>query len=1339
MHDLLPRSVRKNVVVRQGVVKVGDIVYMLNKITYDTGASNGNYIGRLALREFRDIKLIPCMHKARLGDGTSILTITEKCFLSICPVNDYGEELDPIETEFFIIEDLGDEAIIGLQDILGSYYDFFSGLLAMAANKRKPVQSNVGQTIVSDLDAICSNFEDELYKSKPSFKKLNALVKRARNKLMKYSSTKSLVQADPKVLNIIVNSTDTGISTAMLLSKVHGWVYEDDRVEEICASIELCLDNASPLVKPGDIMKPWINEPEECPEETETPDPLAFGADPLRFMEMSVAESVDEYMRDVRSHIGEKMLAAVPEVLDLLALPDSIESFAPSSWNGLKKVKPITLEVIGPLPSRLTPKARPVREALFVHAKLEFERLCKYFYEYSESPIASPLVIAPKATAPFIRFCGDYREVNKFIKIPQEPIPIVKHELTKASKFKVFVDLDMANSFHQIPLSKEFSDLLSVRTPWGLVRPRFLPEGVGPASGLLQHIVRDIFSSFEEWTIVIFDNFLILADDYTDAYEKLKLVLLKCKEYGIVLKLKKSWIGVEKVTFFGYEVVHGQWKLSEERKAAILEMQFPKSKKQMQSFLGAALFFHHHIPNYSEWTAKLYEMTHDDFIWNPGIWKCDYEIYFKDFKQALLKATELYFPDYNLPWLVRCDASENAVGAVLYQEFTNIDGSVIHQPIAFTSKRLSTPATNWDTFKREAFAIYQSVSSFSYYLRGKSFTVETDHQNLQWIESSQSPIVIRWRSLLQSFDFLVRHIPGKINTVADWMSRMYRVNEVFSLNSPDSNLSFDAIMHSVHGGTRFHFGAYETWRRAKDMYPTAYIPIELVRIWVKECPLCQKMRDTGIVGLPSETLSLKPPTYRRSIGIDHVAVTPQDKYGNCAAIVLVEHFAHFVQVYPVKSYDANTVVQTLIKHYSTFGIFDELVHDPGSAFMSDVCTKLNEMFGIRHKVSLIGRHQSNGVESSIGQFLRHLKTLVFDKRLVDRWSDDCVLPLINFELNNRATPETGGFTPFQLKFGTQDAEAYKLPLSLPSGATAHAILKQLDLDLQTVRALSIKAQQLITAERKSRDRSPAHYEVGDLVLWNPREKPSDHLASKLSPTFKGPYVVISQAKNDVTCEHIILATTHVLHLDRLKPFIGSYDEAVRVAKHDNNQFFIVSINSFSGNPHKRQTMSFNVTFEDTITPVDKLYDKDLASSDQFISYVARKPYLFPLQGTYLVTQKLIAAKQKLAITEVALNSILHLNLRYHDSNTSQWFDSLKLPLPGHDYVVEIQVQKWLNKKHTKVRCICATFNAIVDLRPYDIFALTTTPAQFSASTMILVTAEHHTTYPAIFNDLLQPV
>ena len=110
--------------------------------------------------------------------------------------------------------------------------------------------------------------------------------------------------------------------------------------------------------------------------------------------------------------------------------------------------------------------AENMSEALYKDAKAEFDRMKTYFYEPSSSTIASPLVVAPKATAPYIRLCGDYRQINGYINIPQEPIPHVQQTLSKAAGWKYFVDLDMTNSFHQILLSHTTSLLLSVSTPW---------------------------------------------------------------------------------------------------------------------------------------------------------------------------------------------------------------------------------------------------------------------------------------------------------------------------------------------------------------------------------------------------------------------------------------------------------------------------------------------------------------------------------------------------------------------------------------------------------------------------------------------------------------------------------------------------------------------------------------------------------------------------------------------------------------------------------------------------------------------------------------------------------
>ena len=51
--------------------------------------------------------------------------------------------------------------------------------------------------------------------------------------------------------------------------------------------------------------------------------------------------------------------------------------------------------------------------------------------------------------------------------------------------------------------------------------------------------------------------------------------------------------------------------------------------------------------------------------------------------------------------------------------------------------------------------------------------IETDHNNLLWMEASKVPKIIRWRIYLQSFKFHIKHIAGTKNLVADWLSRLY--------------------------------------------------------------------------------------------------------------------------------------------------------------------------------------------------------------------------------------------------------------------------------------------------------------------------------------------------------------------------------------------------------------------------------------------------------------------------------------------------------------------------------------------------------------------------------------
>ena len=110
------------------------------------------------------------------------------------------------------------------------------------------------------------------------------------------------------------------------------------------------------------------------------------------------------------------------------------------------------------------------------------------------------------------------------------------------------------------------------------------------------------------------------------------------------------------------------------------------------------------MPNFSERTARLHDMTHKSFIWDKSTWKHDYERIFEDFKQLLLDAVTLYYPDYDKPWILRVDASDLGVGFVLLQLHDDV-----LRPILFGSKKFSEQAMRWDTFNKEGYALYFGV------------------------------------------------------------------------------------------------------------------------------------------------------------------------------------------------------------------------------------------------------------------------------------------------------------------------------------------------------------------------------------------------------------------------------------------------------------------------------------------------------------------------------------------------------------------------------------------------------------------------------------------------------
>ena len=386
------------------------------------------------------------------------------------------------------------------------------------------------------------------------------------------------------------------------------------------------------------------------------------------------------------------------------------------------------------------------------------------FIERKPSFYASPIVVA-RAPGRNWRLCIDYSSLNKITEKLQFPLPNIRELLFKMSGYHCYCTLDLRKGFHQIKL-EENSRMLSAFMAGGSCYVwNVVPFGLQNAPAYFQFVLSSIVlvGLIGSCCCLYIDDIIIGGNDIMELSINLDKVLSKLKEYKLLVNLNKCAIGSTTIQYLGHLLSGEGVAIADMRKEALFKINAPNDIKSLRSFLGLCNYFRDFIPNYSAVSACLYDVasTRKEFIWSP-----DHQKTFDSLKNLICNSSMLHHLDYNYPIVLRTDASSLAIGATIIQVVNDKERIII-----FGSKKLSPAARRWSTRDQEAYAVYYFINLYAYYLKGHPFTVEKDHKNLAYISKSKDGRVYRWKIALQEFDFIVKHIPGKSNEVADALSR----------------------------------------------------------------------------------------------------------------------------------------------------------------------------------------------------------------------------------------------------------------------------------------------------------------------------------------------------------------------------------------------------------------------------------------------------------------------------------------------------------------------------------------------------------------------------------------
>lgn len=385
--------------------------------------------------------------------------------------------------------------------------------------------------------------------------------------------------------------------------------------------------------------------------------------------------------------------------------------------------------------------------------------------EPSKSPYASPVVLVVKKDGTY-RFCIDYRRLNSITKFHAEPLPDQTHLFTKLQRAKYLSKLDLTKGYWQVPVPELDRPKTAFVTHNGLWQWKVMPFGMVNSGATFSKMMKKLLTGLNNVHHFI-DDVIVGTEVWQSHLRVLRQVFTRLRQHNLTAKPAKCQFGYQHLEFLGHVVGEGLIRTEPGKITKVINASLPTNKKELRSFLGLVGYYQRFVPHFATIAAPLTDAlskgTPAELQWTTAM-----EAAYTQLKHCVSSAPVLHLADVSSTFILRTDASDRGVGAVLLQ---NHNGTVF--PVEYISRKLKPAEKRYAVIERECLALVWAVQKLQTYLYGKAFTVQTDHSPLVFLHQAklENSRLMRWALLLQQYRFRIEAIKGSANVGADFMSR----------------------------------------------------------------------------------------------------------------------------------------------------------------------------------------------------------------------------------------------------------------------------------------------------------------------------------------------------------------------------------------------------------------------------------------------------------------------------------------------------------------------------------------------------------------------------------------
>ena len=319
--------------------------------------------------------------------------------------------------------------------------------------------------------------------------------------------------------------------------------------------------------------------------------------------------------------------------------------------------------------------------------------------------------------------CINYRASNRVIVHNKYPLPRIDELLYRLRGSNLFTKIDLRSGYHQIRVHPADVPKIVLRTRYGHFEFLVLPFGLTNTPVTFMHLMHSIFmEQLDDFIIIFLDDILVYSWDLDSHMAHVRQTLEILQHHQLYAKVSKCSFFQHQVEYLGHVVSATGLVPDPAKVCAVQEWKVPETVHEVRSFLGLARYYRRFIPHFACIATPLTGLTQKI---TPFGWSLREGEAFNSLKETLLHAPGLQLADPTQEYIVTCDASDFAIGAMLSQ--CHEDGE---HPMAYESQKMNATECNYSTHERELLAVIHVLGTWQHYLADKTFKIVIDHYSL---------------------------------------------------------------------------------------------------------------------------------------------------------------------------------------------------------------------------------------------------------------------------------------------------------------------------------------------------------------------------------------------------------------------------------------------------------------------------------------------------------------------------------------------------------------------------------------------------------------------------------